>query len=748
MLDDGQPFLVRDRRPVPHFFVEASQASLAAAAGAAPLAEAGRVTLAGEPLRRVEVTLPADVPPLRERLERRGVRCHEADIRFALRPLIDLGIRGSVEIEGPSRAEPGTGLVFDEPTLRQADHAPRLRVLSLDIETDPGAERLLSVAMVGCGVSEAIVVARDDTPLPAGAVAVPGERRALDVLARRIREIDPDVLTGWNVVEFDLRVLLRLAERRGARLPLGRGPGTVRLQMDRGSRGAARAHVPGRLVLDGIQLLRGAFVRMDEYTLDHVARTVLGEGKTLHGRGRADEILRLYREDRARFVEYNLTDARLALQILERLHLVELAVERSRLTGLPPDRVSASIAAFDFLYVGELARRGVAAPSVAREQTLAEGTAGGHVLSSRPGLHRNVLVLDFRSLYPSLIRTFQIDPWNLVREGTPGEDDPIVAPNGARFRRRKGILTGILDELMPRREAALAAGERVKSHAIKILMNSFYGVLGAPACRFHDPRLANAITGFGREVLLWTAAQVEAWGHPVLYGDTDSVFLLSGAPDGPAARAAGVALAARLNEALAAWIAGRWGVESRLSLQLDRVFLRLHLPSVRHGTAGARKRYAGLLDEPGGPRVAFTGLESVRGDWTELAHAVQRGLYERLFADRPLDAWLRDVVAEVRAGRRDAELVYRKGLRKPADDYTATTPPHVAAARKLGRTARGRIAYVMTTAGPEPEDRRTAPLDYEHYVDKQVRPVAEPVLAELGLDFAKAIGDDRQLSLF
>ncbi len=146
-------------------------------------------------------------------------------------------------------------------------------------------------------------------------------------------------------------------------------------------------------------------------------------------------------------------------------------------------------------------------------------------------------------------------------------------------------------------------------------------------------------------------------------------------------------------------------------------------------------------------------MEAVRRDWTELAHKVQRELYERLFADRPVEDYLRDVVEDLRAGRCDRrDLVYRKALRKPPEAYTATTPPHVAAARKLpGRPPRV-ISYVMTTAGPEPSATATGapehPIDYEHYVDKQIRPVAEPVLELLGLGFAKVVGDDRQMELF
>jgi len=506
--------------------------------------------------------------------------------------------------------------------------------------------------------------------------------------------------------------------------------------------------VPGRVILDGIFLLRGAFVRMDDYSLDAVARQVLGEGKTLRGHGRAEEILRLFEEDRPRLVEYNRTDARLAKDILDELHLVELAVERSRLTGMPLDRVSSSIAAFDFLYLCELRRRGVVAPSV-RTVGEVEPMGGGHVLEPLPGLYRNVLVLDFKSLYPSLIRTFQIDPLNLIGPGTAlPETDPIVAPNGAAFARRRGILTEMLDAIMPQRDAARRAGDRVKSQAIKILMNSFYGVLGTPACRFYDPRLANAITSFGREVLLWCKRRIEAEGRRVLYGDTDSLFVEATKAEPDAARRLGEALALDLTRDLGEHIARTWRVESRLELQFDRLYLRLYLPAVRHGTAGARKRYAGLVEGPGGGRVVFTGMEAVRGDWTPLAKEIQRELFARLFSDRPLDDYLRQVVADLRAGRLDDRLIYRKGLRKDPSAYTATTPPHVAAARKLAGKTRGRISYLMTLAGPEPLRDRQSPIDHEHYVEKQVRPVAEPVLALLGLDFARVVGDERQLSLF
>jgi DNA polymerase-2 len=199
---------------------------------------------------------------------------------------------------------------------------------------------------------------------------------------------------------------------------------------------------------------------------------------------------------------------------------------------------------------------------------------------------------------------------------------------------------------------------------------------------------------------------------------------------------------------LAAHVRHKWRVESRLELQFERLYLRLLLPPVRHGITGARKRYAGLVAAGDGTKVVFTGMESVRRDWTDLARRLQGELYQHLFTDAPLAAHLRQVVADLRSGRLDDQLVYRKGLRKDLADYTATTPPHVAAARKMIRRPGAIVSYVMTTAGPEPAAERRSPLDHEHYVQRQIRPVAEPLLALLNLDFDAVVGDESQLKLF
>jgi len=764
-LESGDSFLLRDDRRRPHFYIRAGDLERALELGALDVHDSDRRTLDGHRALRLEVAVPSDAPPLRDHLIAHHVPTYEADVRFAMAYLIDRGVQGSAAIEGPWEPGEGVDRAYHNPVLEPADWTPELRVLSIDIETDPRASRLLSIALCGCGTAEVLLLCPPGYDAAGGAEPYADEASLLRAFVRRVRELDPDVLTGWNVIDFDLAVLLRLARKRRLPLELGRGPERLRLRPARGPWGGREASLPGRVVLDGIQLMRGAFMRMERWGLDAVAREVLGEGKTMTGHDRAEAILEAFENDRERFVAYNLNDARLVLDILDRLHLVELAVERSKLTGLPIDRVSGSIAAFDFLYLSALHRRRVVAPSVARPQGSAPAggaNLGGYVFEPRPGLYRDVLVLDFKSLYPSVMRTFQIDPLGYLGSGDQAaeddddRDDPIVAPNGARFRRRRGILTELLDVLLPRREAAKAAGDRVASHAIKILMNSFYGVLGTPACRFYRPQLAGAITSFGREILRWSRRRIESYGHEVLYGDTDSLFVRARgagqdddeALERDAALAIGRRLVERLNRDLAAYVEKRWRVPSRLEIELEKRYLHLFLPAVRGGRSGARKRYAGLVDDGGEGRVELIGLEAVRRDWTELAKTVQRQLYERLFRQRPVEDYLKGVVRDLRAGALDARLVYVKALRKPLASYTATTPPHVAAARKLGKKPGRRIAYVMTTAGPEPVAARQHPLDYEHYVQKQLRPVAEPVLALLGLDFARVIGDDAQLRLF
>ena len=745
-LEDGRTFLVRETRRRPYFYIRSSDVGAIRSQKAITQSVDWR-SLDGHPVTRVIVPVPADVVPLRDSLHEQNIPTYEADIRFATSYLMDCNVRGGVCIEGAlSRSESGLDVEFINPDLSpaQVDFTPSY--LAFDIETDPNAKQLLAISVYGEEVDCVFVCDPQNRDMPDKAIGCSNERETIERFMNVVREVDPDVLTGWNVVDFDLSVLQRVANRVGLRFELGRTSGRMTIREARGYFGSGQAVIPGRLVLDGIDLVRGAFIRYPEYSLESVSQEVLGEGKRVMGdvRDRAGEILDQYEHDIDAFATYARTDSRLAYQIVDRLNLLPLARVRSTLTGMPMDRVAASVASFDFVYISALKSRHICAPSFRRNQnTRSEQHAGGAVLSPTVGIHENVWVLDYKSLYPSIIRTFNIDPLGFL--GTDQELHSIQLLNDACFSRDKAILPEVLDTLFTRREEAKQNNDSIASQAIKILMNSFYGVLATPVCRFHNDKVGNSVTTMGRHFLMWSKKWFEERGYEVLYGDTDSVFVGSGISDSDQASALGGELAKQFNQDLSSYIAREWQVTSKMELEFEKLYSRLFLLPLKKGSGGARKRYAGRLAHSG--IVEFIGMEAVRRDWTEMAKDAQREMYARLFRDERVEDYVKACVEAVRAGELDEKLVYTKGLSKPPAEYRKTKPPHVVAALKSKESGRV-IHYMMTVAGPEPLDNIQNEPDREHYIEKQLRAVAEPVLQTLGISWDYALGIPEEQTLF
>jgi DNA polymerase-2 len=282
-------------------------------------------------------------------------------------------------------------------------------------------------------------------------------------------------------------------------------------------------------------------------------------------------------------------------------------------------------------------------------------------------------------------------------------------------------------------------------------MNSFYGVLGTPGCRFFDARLPTSITRRGHAIIERARAFFVEEGLPVLYGDTDSLFVhMAGEPGEDIVRDRGRALAAELTRILAAEIRRDLDVESHLELKFETHYQRFLMPTTRGTSRGSKKRYAGWVRKRSGELVVLVrGLEAVRTDWTPLARRVQRELLRRVFADEPFSSWLEGVARDLLRGKLDEELVYTKSLRQDLDAYaTAGAPPHVRAARMREGEAQGdaQVAYVMTTRGPEPVADRRSPIDHSHYLTKQLAPACDVVLPLLGTTFERTAG--AQGSLF
>jgi DNA polymerase-2 len=367
----------------------------------------------------------------------------------------------------------------------------------------------------------------------------------------------------------------------------------------------------------------------------------------------------------------------------------------------------------------------------------------------------------------------------------PDDEHSVEGFRGARFSRSRHCLPAIVERVWQGREAAKREGNKPLSQALKIIMNAFYGVLGSSGCRFFDPRLASSITMRGHQIMRRTRELIEAQGHQVIYGDTDSTFVwLERAHDEAEAAAIGRELVAHVNRWWREHLHDVYGLESALELQFETHYRRFLMPTVRGaelgskkepprsasgllppegavfalGRPGSKKRYAGqVMRADGKTELVFKGMETVRTDWSPLAQQFQQELYQRVFDRQPHQGYVQDVVRRTLSGQMDDLLVYRKRLRRRLGEYQRNVPPHVRAARMAdefnesqGRPRQyqngGWISYVITEAGPQPLEARRFPIDYAHYVDKQLRPIADAILPFLGEDFDGVVS--RQLDLF
>ncbi|MGF6964822.1 DNA polymerase-2 [Paraburkholderia sp. WC7.3g] len=705
-----------------------------------------------------------------KRLREGGVDVYEADIQPPERYMMERFITapvwfsGEPRQNGPGRDGPGLDGPWLDAELKPANqYRPPLKLVSLDIETSAHAE-LYSIALEGCGERQVYMLGPPNGNLTdAGALDFKLEYCAtraqlLEKLIEWMERHDPDAIIGWNLVQFDLKVLQQHAEQYRVPLRIGRGGAVMEWREHGVTRNHFFAGVAGRWVIDGIEALRSATWSFPSFSLEYVSRSVLGVGKAIDNPyQRMDEIQRRFDEDKPALARYNLKDCELVTRIFAKTELLPFLLERATVTGLPADRSGGSVAAFTHLYMPRMHRQGYVAPNLG--DVAGAASPGGFVMDSRPGLYDSVLVLDYKSLYPSIIRTFLIDPLGLV-EGMLHPDDAHSVPGfvGARFSRTRHCLPSIVAQVWQAREAAKREHNKPLSQALKIIMNAFYGVLGSTGCRFFDPRLASSITMRGHEIMHTTRELIEAQGYEVIYGDTDSTFVwLKHAHDEEDAARIGRALVEQINAAWRQKLQARFDIDSALELQFERHYRRFFMPTVRGAEEGSKKRYAGLTVLPDGREdVVYKGLETVRTDWTPLAQQFQQELYRRIFKQQPYQDYVRDYVRDTLAGRLDDQLVYRKRLRRPIDAYERNVPPHVRAARvadefnrQQGRPLQyqngGWISYVMTVAGPEPLETLRSAIDYEHYLTRQLQPVADAILPLLRDDFTTLTSGQKQL---
>ena len=722
-------------------------------------------------------------------LKENNITLYESDLRAEDRFLMERFINGSVLIEGNPEKRGNLSEYINPVLKRGGDYRPDFKTLSLDIETGTDGSiysaafhiryrdnEIKHVLMRGKADAESssgeITIAIKNKDLncniPDKAAGTAGnsftaereyeisentasvsadieycsdEKSLLTRIINYIQENDPDIIIGWHVIGFDLKFIERRASFYSIPFKIGRGFKPVKIDERRS--GLFSASIEGRIVIDGPQALRTAFYKFDSYSLENVSRELLGRGKDISPeKDKVAEIERRFREDKVSLAWYNLEDSVLVTEIFDRTGILDQLVTRSLITGLQIDKVHMSVASFDHFMLPEIHRKGYVAPDT-NDIIPGRPAAGGYVFTSDPGLYEHVIVMDFKSLYPSIIRTFFIDPLSRLES----EVSPVYTPVGIPFSSERHILPGFLKELMAKREEAKSNKDLNLSQAVKILMNSFYGVMGTTGCRFYNPDLPAAITGTGQWILKTVSAHLRESGYTVIYGDTDSVFVCLKDNEFNDPGKAGLKLAEKVNLFFSSLLQESYKVKSELEIEFEKHYRKFFLPPVRYTEGGARKRYAGLLESG---EIEFKGLETVRSDWTELAKDFQKELFSRFFKGEKLAEWIKEFVNNLKAGMYDSKLLYRKRLSRPASEYSKNRPPHVKAALLLdpeGKRKIREISYIMTADGPVPAELFSGQIDYSHYIEKQIRPVADGVLFAVNEDF-DSITSGKQLDLF
>jgi DNA polymerase-2 len=756
-LENKKSFHVSIDTYKPYFYILESDKELCEKqTGITPL-PCDKLTITHKPVVKIELNNPKEAPKLRQILQDNNIACFEVDIAFTQKFLIDNNIMAHVAIEGEIKEENEKTISFHNPKLTPLEESTaKPTVFSFDIETDSKAKEIFSISIITAEHNEVIVIGHEGiTPGKFNNTTVTqSEGELLEIFMQRIQELDSDIITGWNMIDFDLQVIQKRCKAHEIPFVLGRDDTVTNMRIESNFFRDSTVYVNGRVVLDGIALLKSSFIKLEDYKLNTAAKHFLDDSKLIEEDNRFEIIDELYTRDPEHFIEYNRKDSQLVYDILFESEVYELTIQRTVLTGMHMDRVKASIASFDSLYLRNLKKRNCVAPSTNPQGD--EAGLGGFVLKSTPGIYTNVLVFDFKSLYPSLMRTFNIDPLSYLgtKESLSESIDTkkhIVAPNGAVFSQEEGILTNLLTTLWNAREEARKEGNELARYAIKILMNSMYGVLASPNSRFHIRNLSNAITYFGQHFIKLTVEKLEDKGYEVIYGDTDSVFVDIATDDIKQAMKLGKDIEQELNVFFKKHIKDTYHRDSILELEYEKTFMRFFMPSVRGSDEGAKKRYAGKLVTQVTPEIKtkldFTGLEFVRRDWTEVAKTFQLTLLELLFDDKPVDEYIKDFVKDIKEQKYDEQLVYRKALRKPLESYTKTTPPHVKAARQLDTVDSKIIAYRQTIDGPQPIQKQTSQIDYDHYIEKQIKPIAQSVLKLQHKDFDEILSGTEQKGL-
>jgi DNA polymerase I len=566
---------------------------------------------------------------------------------------------------------------------------PGLRVLSFDIENSVLHDYIFTI----CSVIWENGTIRGCEPI------VGAEKDIIKGFADLIRKEDPDVITGYNIENYDIKKIVERAtvHKMQDELKWGRDGSTPRII------GGRYWRVKGRMVVDAWWAAKRE-LRPKQETLNAVAMQVLGEMKIDVDPKYMDTE---WANDREHVIEYCTKDAELSLRILLEVDTLRKGLDLAAVSKLPVDDVltSGTSTLVDSILIRAADREKIGVP-MNGNRTRGEQIEGGYVHAIKPGLYHWVCVLDFKSMYPSLIISKNICFTTLSKDGE------IVSPNGVRYlskERRMGLLPRILKELMEERDRIKTemkgATDTKEEHyldglqaAVKILMNTFYGVFASSFYRFTDKSIGSSITAFARNNVKSIISTLTEEGDSIIYSDTDSIFVQSPAEDLEGSVEYGKGLADRFSKE-----------EETL------VFEKILEPLFTHGK---KKRYVGRVVWPKWEdELLVRGYEIRRSDSFNLQSDLLMDLFEKILEEKNEEAVaiVRDTIRRVMSGLVPASDLVISRTCKGLDAYqNPDSMANVQAAAKMVKMGYDfipgmKVSWIVT-------DSKTTPQTVEPYI--------------------------------
>jgi len=657
-----------------------------------------------------------------------------ADIPFHQRFIYDFDLGSCIRVYGEEikNAKYTTDIVVEAESFENIDDfKPDLKILSFDIENSMKNGRIFTI---GIAIWEGGEIRK---------MSIEGDER--DILWRFLEVIwneDPDIITGYNIDGYDLELLTDRYKKYGMEFAIGRDKSKPQRIVGQ----FWRLH--GRVIEDAWWAVKKE-LRLKQETLQAVALYLFGEGKIDVDRTKIDEE---WERNREKVIEYCKKDAELALRILLKIGIIDKYLDLATVTKFPLDDVihSGTSTWVDSLLIREADRNGIGVPLQGQERKTRK-IEGGYVHTIEPGLYHWVCVLDFKSMYPSIIIKYNICFTTLSREGE------IESPIGVRFLsrdKREGIIPRILADLMKKRdELKRKMKEEPEKRdyydglqsAVKILMNTFYGVLASSFYRFTNPDIGASITAFARETIKKIIDELESEGIRVVYGDTDSVFFQSPYKD--------------LEKTVEFGMKKAEEISKREALILE--FEKILEPFFSHG---AKKRYVGRIIWPPENRgeIVVRGYEIRRTDSFDLQTEAQREVFERIL-DGDIKGAIelaKDIVSRVRSGKVPVEkLVISRSVKDFRFYKNPDSMPNVQAARKLMRMGHEfipgmKVAWVVVNARGSKQDVEpyipgvpfTRKPDYKYYARRVAETLAR-ITEVFGVDEDTLLTGSKQISL-